>query len=151
MNRITFLHQQIASTQNEMDKYNFYDEIIDLCKTAIDKIDQNDLFRYFGQKHHDPSTDENKKEFENQKSWIIELLSSQGVALIEKNCLNNKSDETYSTSMSSGLFNELKSIYRSIQKWTDITDDKVEKMILKIVLNDELIFILKIKGIKILC
>ena len=78
-------------------------------------------------------------------------MSSQGVALIEKNCLNNKSDETYSTSMSSGLFNELKSIYRSIQKWTDITDDKVEKMILKIVLNDELIFILKIKGIKILC
>ena len=60
LNRIVFLQQLINSTQNEQEKLSIYDEIIDLSKTAIEKIDQNDLFRFFGQKNHD-SAEDNKK------------------------------------------------------------------------------------------
>ncbi len=53
------MQQQVSTSQNETEKNSIYDEIIELSKTAIDKIDQNDLLRYFGMKHHE--TDENKK------------------------------------------------------------------------------------------
>ena len=59
LNRINYLQQQAATIQNETEKNSVYDEIIELSKIAIDKIDQNDLLRYFGEKHHE--TDENKK------------------------------------------------------------------------------------------
>lgn len=137
MNRIAFLQQLASNTSNEMDKFSIYDEIVELSKTALDKIDQNDLFRYFGQKHHDSSEDKKylknrilfivitfinfffNREYENQKAWLIELLCSQGVALIEK----NKSEDT--SVMSTSVTNDLKTIYKSIQKWVDITDEKV--------------------------
>ena len=59
VNRITYLQQHVLTIQNETDKNSVYDEIIELSKTAIDKIDQNDMLRYFGEKHRD--SDENKK------------------------------------------------------------------------------------------
>jgi len=124
LNRITYLQQQLGTAQNETDKNGFNDEIIDLCKVAIDKIDQNELLRYFGEKYHE--SEENKKDYENQKSWIIDLLCNQGTALIDRHTDLNKSDDlTTTTVRSSSLSNELKSIYRSIQKWIDITDEKV--------------------------
>ena len=61
MNRIQFLNQKLASCQNEIEKSNFYEEIIELSKVAIGKIDQNDLLRYIGEKYHDSASDEVKK------------------------------------------------------------------------------------------
>lgn len=121
------MQQQLATVQNETDKNSSNDEIIDLCKVALDKIDQNELLRYFGEKYHE--SEENKKDYENQKNWIIDLLCNQGVALIDRNTLNKVDDSTSlsSVSMSSSVSNELKTIYRSIQKWIDITDEKVNE------------------------
>ncbi len=61
LNRVQYLQQKISTTQNEIEKSNLNDEVIELCKQAIDKIDQNDLLRYVGEKHHESNTDENKK------------------------------------------------------------------------------------------
>ncbi len=56
---------------------------------------------------------------------MVDLLCSQGIALIEKNA-SSKSDDSYAFNiMSTSLTNELKIIYRSIQKWIDISDEKV--------------------------
>ena len=52
---------------------------------------------------------------ENQKSWVIELLASQGVAIYELNSIEFSSDN----------IQDVKSIYQSLQKWIDINDEKV--------------------------
>ena len=52
---------------------------------------------------------------ENQKSWLIDLLVYQGMALAEKNIIEPSSDN----------IDEMKSIYKSLQKWIDINDEKV--------------------------
>ena len=59
MNRIQFLLQKTC--QNDIEKSNVHEEIIDLSKTAIGKIDQNDLLRFIGEKYHDSTSDESKK------------------------------------------------------------------------------------------
>ncbi len=77
---------------------------------------------------------ESKKEFDNQKNWIIELLVSQGVALIESHLLDaSANDQTSKQDLSldeikgTELFNELKSIFTLMQKFIDINDIKVIK------------------------
>lgn len=60
MNRIQFLTQKM-STCNSLEKSTIQDEIIDICKTAISKIDQTDLLRFIGEKYHDSVSDEVKK------------------------------------------------------------------------------------------
>jgi hypothetical protein len=52
---------------------------------------------------------------ENQKSWVIELLTNQGIAIYELNAIEFSSDN----------IQEVKSIYQSLQKWIDINDEKV--------------------------
>ena len=52
---------------------------------------------------------------ETQKSWVIELLSFQGIALSDLNFIEFSTDK----------IDELKLIYQSIQKWIDINDEKV--------------------------
>ena len=53
---------------------------------------------------------------------MIELLCNQGIAIIEKNSFNKSDDIGV---VSSSTSSELKTIYKSIQKWIDITDEKV--------------------------
>lgn len=72
-----------------------------------------------------------KREYNNKKDWIIELLLSQGIAMIEKSLLAK--DE----SMSASLVNNLKAIYRSLQKWIDINDDKVSKFVNKFLISQK--------------
>ena len=50
---------------------------------------------------------------------MIELLINQGLAMIEMNNLNKNQVVSIS------LTNDLKAIYRTIQKWIDISDEKV--------------------------
>lgn len=64
INRIQYLDQQLNSTSSviEVDrKLAIYDEIIALSGLALGKINQSELFKFFGEKHHDSSQDENKK------------------------------------------------------------------------------------------
>lgn len=68
----------------------------------------------------------NKREYESQKNWIIELLVHQGVALIEKQLLEIKEEKEEKTKIKSLRFTEeLRQVYRSLQKWIDINDEKV--------------------------
>ena len=66
-----------------------------------------------------------KRDFENQKGWIIELLVHQGLAYIERYLLEKKGPNDDDVSTTSPIFDDLKLIYKSIQKWIDINDDKV--------------------------
>ena len=52
---------------------------------------------------------------DTQKSWIIELLTSQGVAIYELNLIDFSIDN----------IQEVKNIYQALQKWVDINDEKV--------------------------
>lgn len=61
VNRIQFLQQKIASSKNEVEKLGLHEEIIELSRLSIDKIDQTDLLRYIGEKCHDSISDEMKK------------------------------------------------------------------------------------------
>ena len=62
INRIQFLDQKLSGLQNDNEKKSSHlDEILSLSKLALDKINQNDLLRYYGEKHHDPSSDDKKK------------------------------------------------------------------------------------------
>lgn len=61
LNRIHFLQQKINSSQNEVEKLSMNEEIIDLSRTSIDKIDQADLLKYNGEKCHDPISDDIEK------------------------------------------------------------------------------------------
>lgn len=135
LNRIQYLTQSMQSDPEK--KILQHDEIISLSKMAIEKINQNDLLRYYGEKNHDPATDDKKKDFDNQKYWIIELLVCQGTSLIEKNLSilslgeELSSDEIVESFYRSSLFDEIKSVYVNIKKWTDTTDEKVSKFMLK--------------------
>ena len=55
---------------------------------------------------------------ENQKGWMIELLCFKGIAIIESNV---------ESALNKSQSDDVKSIYKSIQKWTDINDDKVSQ------------------------
>ena len=87
------------------------------------------------------SMDENfftKREYETQKGWIIELLVQQGTSLIDKHVSQFKeipSDETFATIYKSPFFEDIKHVYRSILKWTDLTDEKVFILFLKMLVN----------------
>jgi hypothetical protein len=62
VNRIQFLDQKLSALQNDPEKKNAYlDEILNLSKFALEKINQNDLLRYYGEKNHDPASDDSKK------------------------------------------------------------------------------------------
>jgi hypothetical protein len=64
INRILYLEQQLqskAATMSDEEKQKLYSEIIELAKVALEKINQNELLRYFGEKHHEPASDEIKK------------------------------------------------------------------------------------------
>jgi hypothetical protein len=56
-------------------------------------------------------------------------LVHQGLAYIERYLLEKKDEDVSTTTP---IFDELKLIYKSIQKWIDINDDKV---IINIFLN----------------
>lgn len=62
-NRIQYLEQQLSTlAPTETDKkISVYDEIIATSRLGLDKINQNDLLKYLGEKQHDPSVEENKK------------------------------------------------------------------------------------------
>ncbi len=57
------------------------------------------------------------REMENQKSWIVELLTNQGIAIADINSIDFSNEN----------IDELKNIYKSLQKWIDISDEKVSK------------------------
>ena len=79
-----------------------------------------------------------KREYETQKGWIIELLVQQGTSLIDKHVSQFKeipSDETFATIYKSPFFEDIKHVYRSILKWTDLTDEKVFILFLKMLVN----------------
>jgi len=61
LNRIQYLEQQLDKESDREKKSGIYKEIVDLCRIGLEKIDQSDLLRYFGEKSHDPSLDEKKK------------------------------------------------------------------------------------------
>jgi len=139
LNRIQYLEQQFSSQkeENKPKARGYLEEIIRLSKLAIEKININELLKYIGEKIHDSTmSQESKKEFDNQKNWIIELLVSQGVALIEAHLLDastsedadskiNKQDFSPHDFKGTELFNELKSIFNLMQKFIDINDLKV--------------------------
>jgi hypothetical protein len=62
-NRIQYLEQQLSTlAPTETDKrISVCDEIIATSRLGLDKINQNDLLKYLGEKQHDPSVEENKK------------------------------------------------------------------------------------------
>lgn len=69
------------------------------------------------------------RDYDNQKSWIIELLAQQGVALIDRQVLiasnaEKGHDETAIRTIK--LTEELRFVYRNLQKWIDLNDEKVE-------------------------
>ena len=74
LNRIQYLQQKLSTTPNENEKSSLNEEIIELCKQAIGKIDQNDLLRYIGEKYHEAVTEETKKYF-NQVNLFVKFLS----------------------------------------------------------------------------
>ena len=63
INRIQYLEQQLAkeSQQQAEKKHAIYEEIIGLSTLALGKINQADLLKYLGEKHHDPAQEDNKK------------------------------------------------------------------------------------------
>lgn len=61
INRIQYLEQQLSSLKNDDDKKKSYEDIIGLSKLALEKINQNDLLKYLGEKTHDNLSDEGKK------------------------------------------------------------------------------------------
>ena len=114
LNRIKFLNDKLVKLTVSDEKLVILDEIIDLSKNAIGKIDDTSLMLYFGQKQTDFVENKKQKEFKQQKEWIIDLLCSQGLALIDKNKLFD-SDET----------SALLLVYKSVTKWSLLADDKV--------------------------
>ena len=70
------------------------------------------------------------------------MLVQQGVALIERDSLvgrNNKSGEQQSPlGRFSAVNDELRKIFRSIQKWAEISDEKVTKFAVKFYLYNGL-------------
>lgn len=101
---------------NDSNKQESLNQIIELSKQGIEKIDQNELLNYFGAKKVEPIDEKLKKQMDNQKGWLIELLVQHGIALLEIGCENKE---------------DVVSIYQSIQKWIDINDDKSIKFLLK--------------------
>ncbi len=64
INRIQYLEQQFSALPSHSEsekKSSICKQIIELSKIGLEKINQNDLLRYFGEKNHDPSLEENKK------------------------------------------------------------------------------------------
>ena len=61
LNRIQYLEQQLETEKDREKKSVIYKEIIEMCCIGLEKINQGDLLRYFGEKSHDPSLDEKKK------------------------------------------------------------------------------------------
>ncbi len=61
LNRIQYLASNSKTSNDQEKKCKNDDEIISLSRLALEKINQNDLLRYFGEKHHDPANDEHKK------------------------------------------------------------------------------------------
>ena len=61
LNRIQYLEQQLEAEKDREKKSVIYKEIIEMCRIGLEKINQSDLLRYFGEKSHDPSLDEKKK------------------------------------------------------------------------------------------
>lgn len=55
---------------------------------------------------------------ESQRNWVIDLLCYQGIAMAEKNLIESANE----------YVDELKSIYKSLQKWIDINDEKVRSL-----------------------
>lgn len=60
LNRIQYLENQLTSSDNEK-KLSIYEEIIGLSGLALNKINQTELLKYLGEKHHDPAQEEHKK------------------------------------------------------------------------------------------
>lgn len=63
VNRAQYLEQQLANlakTDSEK-RLKYLDEIIDVSRQGLNKINQNDVLKFFGEKQHDPQTEEKKK------------------------------------------------------------------------------------------
>ena len=74
------------------------------------------------------------REYDAKKTWVVELLVSQGLACIENYLIEKKEDEVDLNGddlTKSALFDDLKSVYVSIQKWIDINDEKCAKFTVK--------------------
>ena len=76
LNRIQYLQQKLSTTPNENEKSSLNEEIIELCKQAIGKIDQNDLLRYIGEKYHEAVTEETKKYFNQVNLFVLILMTN---------------------------------------------------------------------------
>lgn len=63
INRIQFLELKVSNIPRKENnkKLALLDEILALSRTALEKINQNDLLRYVGEKHHDALLDDAKK------------------------------------------------------------------------------------------
>ena len=62
LNRIAYLQQQVAKPDATAAKRrDLYEEIVNVSKLGLDKINCGELLRFFGEKQHDPATDEIKK------------------------------------------------------------------------------------------
>ena len=138
INRIQFLNQKLSTCQSENDKSTIHDEIIEVSKTAISKINQDDLLRFIGEKYHDSTSDETKKDYANRKDWIVELLVSKGMAMIEKHALAKDEQDDDHEAMPESLVNELKAVYRALQKWVDMGDKKAGKFVSRFHLSQKL-------------
>lgn len=68
---------------NEVERKNaIYDEIVGLSNQALGKINQNDLFKFFGEKHHDLGQEENKK-LDLDLIFVVVALTNFKVISIE--------------------------------------------------------------------
>ena len=61
VNHIQFLEQQFAASTDVVKRHSLCKQIIEMSKIGLEKINQNDLLRYFGEKNHDPALEESKK------------------------------------------------------------------------------------------
>lgn len=69
VNRIQYLEHQISSLENDSTesglekKISLYEDIVNVSKTGIENINQDELLKHLGEKNNDPSvtTDEIKK------------------------------------------------------------------------------------------
>ncbi|CAF0707859.1 unnamed protein product [Brachionus calyciflorus] len=139
INRIQYLEKKISNlAKNESEKkLALFNEIIELSKTALSKINLDSLLKFLGEKHHD-SNDETKKVLESQKGWTIDLLVFQGLYLIEKQLIEkygDLDDDDDNNFKAIELTEELRFVYRFIQKFIDISDEKASKFVLKLYLH----------------
>ena len=62
INRIKYLEQQVSSTKDDVKlKIQYLTQIVELSKVALSKINQDELFIYFGIKKHEKANENLQK------------------------------------------------------------------------------------------